>query len=169
MWLPPGQWHDAFTGKVYGGGRNISVSGVGVSTMPLFHRAGGVVITAANPGDTITEIDWDRLVLHVWPTRHVFGGSDPRAAAAAIAHVTRPMVTRLLHEPSDLVQVLPPTVVTKTEKNIEVNNGTMEVSGFLADTTVKNDLVSFVLEGGPVSDVLFKMRLWDPAMATPAP
>eukprot|EP01048_Picozoa_sp_COSAG05_P017934 COSAG05_NODE_2536_length_2932_cov_2.918814_2_plen_426_part_00 len=115
VWLPPGEWHNAFTGQVYDGGQNISLTGVDVKQMPLFHRGGGAVITA-------TQSDvagWGGLVLHIWPTRASL------APALAVGQLAPPL-TRVLYAPSvaDPNGTAPPaTVISKTE-----NLGRFELS-----------------------------------------
>jgi hypothetical protein len=89
VWLPPGEWHDAFSGKVLQGGQNLSVSGQSVEHMPLFHRGGGLVVTASGSGSA----GWEGLVLHVWPTRTSFAATSGGGELA-------PPLTRLLYAPS---------------------------------------------------------------------
>ncbi|MBB4685047.1 TIM-barrel domain-containing protein [Amycolatopsis jiangsuensis] len=44
VWFPPGQWTDYFTGRTYQGGTTQTVS-TDLGTMPVFLRAGGVLVT----------------------------------------------------------------------------------------------------------------------------
>lgn len=105
VWLPPGEWHDAFTGQLLKGNRTIAVTNVSIDSIPLYHRSGGLVIGAAAPAQTIAGIDWARLVVHVWPTRAAFTGDGD----------IMPEVTRALQEPGTSLSPGAPTLVTKTE------------------------------------------------------
>lgn len=68
LYLPPGAWIDAFTGERHEGNTTITVQPT-LETMPLYHRAGGMVITLANynnPLNTV-DLDWSQCVLDVFP------------------------------------------------------------------------------------------------------
>ncbi len=99
VWLPPGEWHDAFTGETHRGGKNLTMRNVPLNQMPMFHRGGGMVITAA-----ATE-----LRLHVWPTQASCGEGE--------GSITRPTVQRKLYAPSDVdpAGVMAPWTATKRE------------------------------------------------------
>lgn len=104
VWLPPGEWHDAFTGELLKGDRNITLTGLPLNRMPLFHRGGGMVLTSAGRDAG----QWQEIGLEVWPTRTAFQGS--------VAKVW-PSVSRVLYatDEADLAGDLQPWVVTKTE------------------------------------------------------
>jgi hypothetical protein len=61
VWFPPGQWTDYFTGQVYQGNTWATVS-AGLDTMPVFLRAGGMLVERSdnvtndgqNPADSLT-------------------------------------------------------------------------------------------------------------------
>ena len=109
VWLPPGEWHDAFSGEVLQGGRTLRLSNQSVERMPLFHRGGGVVVTASGSDAS----GWEGLVAHVWPTRASF------AAAATAGGELAPPLTRSLYAPSvaDPDGSAPPVAsIVKTER-----------------------------------------------------
>eukprot|EP01052_Picozoa_sp_SAG31_P040559 SAG31_NODE_5902_length_2264_cov_2.222633_2_plen_320_part_00 len=89
VWLPPGEWHDAFSGRVLNGGANVSLEGLSVEHMPLFHRGGSLVVTASEGGAG----GWKGLVAHIWPNRAVFDG------ALAVGELAPPL-ERLVYAPS---------------------------------------------------------------------
>jgi len=68
LYLPPGSWIDAFTGEQHKGNTIISVD-TPLETMPLYHRAGGMVITLANHHNPLStaDLDWSQCVLDVFP------------------------------------------------------------------------------------------------------
>jgi len=104
VWLPPGEWHDAFTGEILDGNRNLSLTSLPLNRMPLFHRGGGMVFTSE--GSVAGQ--WQGLALEVWPTRAAFDGS--------VAN-TRSSVSRHLYATAeaDAMGNLQPWMVTKTE------------------------------------------------------
>lgn len=69
VWLPPGEWHDVFSGQVHTGPKDLSVTGQALETMPLFHRGGGLLITAANGATaaTASAVDMTHLVIDAFP------------------------------------------------------------------------------------------------------
>lgn len=66
VWFPPGGWEDAFTGKIYTGPKVLQVS-KSVEQMPLFHRQGGLLVTAAGGARTVSTQNWSSLVLEAFP------------------------------------------------------------------------------------------------------
>lgn len=84
-YLPPGVWHDFWTGERHEGGRVVR-RGVDLATMPLFVRA-GAVIPMGPVRQFATEISAEPLELHVYPGAdgeftwyHDDGVSNPPAA-----------------------------------------------------------------------------------------
>lgn len=65
VWIPPGQWTDAWTGEV-ATGPQIMISHQPISRVPMFHRHGGLVVTAP-PALSVDLQDWTTLILEVWP------------------------------------------------------------------------------------------------------
>merc|ERR1712130_445062 len=68
VYLPPGTWIDAFTGEKHQGNQTISVD-TPLEVMPLYHRAGGMIITLANHHNPLStvDLDWNQCVLDVFP------------------------------------------------------------------------------------------------------
>ncbi|MFD4675289.1 TIM-barrel domain-containing protein [Lentzea sp. NPDC058450] len=62
VWFPPGQWTDYFTGQVYQGNTWATVS-AGLDTMPVFLRAGGVLVERS--ADVAHDVAGGRLTVHV--------------------------------------------------------------------------------------------------------
>jgi len=65
VWIPPGQWQDAWDGSMVTGPQTISTSQP-YERIPLWHRKGGLVITAP-PALRVDQQDWSQLVLHAFP------------------------------------------------------------------------------------------------------
>lgn len=83
VWLPPGEWHDAFSGEVMAGGKTITLHNESLERMPLFHRGGGMVITAAADQSNAKSTGWSDLKLHIWPTRAAFATNGWRQVDAS--------------------------------------------------------------------------------------
>ncbi len=66
-YLPAGKWLDAFSGKIYSGGKTIS-RGYGLQEMPLFVRLGALLPLAYEAHNT-KEQKWDRLVYDFYPCK----------------------------------------------------------------------------------------------------
>lgn len=79
VWIPPGVWHDAWTGKVTTGPATMSISQP-YERIPMWHRQGGLVVTTDTPGTRVDEQDWNTLVLETWP--------DTNTAAEEVSSVT---------------------------------------------------------------------------------
>jgi alpha-glucosidase (family GH31 glycosyl hydrolase) len=62
VWFPPGQWTDYFTGLVYQGNTWATVS-AGLDTMPVFLRAGGMLVERS--ADVAHDVRGDALTVHV--------------------------------------------------------------------------------------------------------
>lgn len=74
VWIPPGQWQDAWSGSILTGPQTIRVTQP-PSRIPMWHRRGGVLITAGSPGLRVAEQDWSNLTIEAFP-----------AADAAVSH-----------------------------------------------------------------------------------
>ncbi len=66
-YLPAGKWLDAFSGKIYSGGKTIS-RGYGLQEMPLFIRLGALIPLAHEAHNTKLQ-KWDRLVYDFYPCK----------------------------------------------------------------------------------------------------
>ena len=97
VWLPPGQWENAWTGAtVTANGCETSVNvSVPYEQIPLWHRAGGLTVLAASePGLRTAEQDWSTLTLEAFPhalnARHDgTGGSADEVGSNTQHRVTR--------------------------------------------------------------------------------
>lgn len=67
VWIPPGEWSNAFTNEVVTGPTTLNLTGVSMDTMPLYHRHGGILVTAKNPSRNAATTDFTNLVLQCWP------------------------------------------------------------------------------------------------------
>ena len=67
VWVPPGEWTDAFDGSTVTGPKTITRKGVALDEMPLYHKRGALVVTS-DRATSIQGIDWrSGLVLQCWP------------------------------------------------------------------------------------------------------
>lgn len=66
VWIPPGQWTDAWSGKSVSGPKNVTVSQP-VERIPLWHRAGGLSVLASEPTLRVDDQDWSELTLEAFP------------------------------------------------------------------------------------------------------
>ncbi len=69
VYLPKGKWLDVFTGKVYTGGKNVTLE-YGLREMPLFVRLGALLPLAYEAHNT-KEQKWDKLVYDFYPCKDV--------------------------------------------------------------------------------------------------
>ena len=94
VWLPPGTWTDAWTGQqttVHSCGTSLNVT-VPYERIPLWHRAGGLIVTAGSePGLRAAEQDWRTLTLEVFP--HAANG-DRTTAVRSSTSTQESVVTR---------------------------------------------------------------------------
>merc|ERR1711871_775339 len=69
VWMPPGQWQDAWTGEIIDGhGQTINVTQP-YERQPMWHRRGGLMITTDKPGLRVEEQDWSTLTLEAFPAQ----------------------------------------------------------------------------------------------------
>ena len=67
VWIPPGTWHDAYNGSSIVGPATLAVTQP-YERIPLYHRAGGLVVLADEP--TVMRVDdqrWSTLILEAFP------------------------------------------------------------------------------------------------------
>lgn len=67
VYLPAGRWLDVFGGKIYAGGKYVTLARK-LSEMPLFVRAGALIPLAYEAKNT-KEQKWDRLVYDFYPDK----------------------------------------------------------------------------------------------------
>lgn len=67
VYLPKGKWLDAFSGKVYEGGKTITKT-CPVEQLPLFIRLGALIPLLYNNGNT-KNIKWNKLVYDFYPSK----------------------------------------------------------------------------------------------------
>ncbi|EGD81222.1 hypothetical protein PTSG_11259 [Salpingoeca rosetta] len=66
VWVPPGAWQDAWTGKVVTGPAWMNVT-MPYEQLPMWHRKGGMLVTATHPGTRAALQDWSSLTLEAFP------------------------------------------------------------------------------------------------------
>jgi alpha-glucosidase (family GH31 glycosyl hydrolase) len=66
VWIPPGNWQDAWDGSTVTGPKNITVSQP-YERIPMWHRLGSFLITVDSTADRIEDQDWSILTLEVFP------------------------------------------------------------------------------------------------------
>lgn len=66
VWVPPGQWQDAWTGETVTGPQTITVSQP-YERVPLWHREGGLIVMA-KPALRVDRQDWSQLLLEAFPS-----------------------------------------------------------------------------------------------------
>mmetsp|Transcript_79763 Transcript_79763/g.247379 ORF Transcript_79763/g.247379 Transcript_79763/m.247379 type:complete len:866 (-) Transcript_79763:12-2609(-) len=68
VWIPPGQWEDAWDGRVTEGPCRIAVKRP-YEQLPLWYRhEGGLLVTASDPGLRVDAQDWSTLTLEAFPS-----------------------------------------------------------------------------------------------------
>lgn len=66
VWIPPGEWQDAWNGSVVAGPA-WHVAHQPVQRIPMWHRRGGLVVTVPAPKMRVELQDWSTLVLEAFP------------------------------------------------------------------------------------------------------
>lgn len=66
VWIPPGQWEDAWSGEVLSGPRSISVQSPPES-IPLYHRRPGLLLTADSWARNVQSQDRGHLIVEAFP------------------------------------------------------------------------------------------------------
>lgn len=69
VWLPPGQWQDAWDGSIITGPQTTSVSKP-FEQIPMWHKRGSFMVTVDSPALRIEEQDWSVLTLEAFPDIH---------------------------------------------------------------------------------------------------
>lgn len=85
VWIPPGSYQDAWTGATIIGPKLV-VSTQPLERIPLWHRKGGLLITAPS-AQTVDEQDWSELTMELFP--HAFGESDACRYRGELLHAGR--------------------------------------------------------------------------------
>ena len=68
VWIPPGDWQNAWSGKVELGPKTIQITAP-ANQIPMWHKKGAVLVTAQGGAMRIAEQDWSSLVLEGFPSR----------------------------------------------------------------------------------------------------
>eukprot|EP00039_Didymoeca_costata_P001322 m.51572 g.51572 ORF g.51572 m.51572 type:complete len:1018 (+) comp10741_c0_seq1:186-3239(+) len=66
VWVPPGEWVDAFSGSTITGPTELHLQDVPVAQMPLYHRKGGLIVTTPYQISQASELDDTFLALQTW-------------------------------------------------------------------------------------------------------
>mmetsp|Transcript_79764 Transcript_79764/g.247386 ORF Transcript_79764/g.247386 Transcript_79764/m.247386 type:complete len:853 (-) Transcript_79764:84-2642(-) len=66
VWIPPGNWQDAWDGTVVSGPKWISAKQP-FERQPMWHRRGGLLVLADSPALRVEEQDWSTLTLEAFP------------------------------------------------------------------------------------------------------
>ena len=77
VWIPRGQWHNAWNGSdVVTGPRTIEVHQP-YHQQPMWHKAGSLLVLCDAPGLRVTEQDWSTLTLEIFPSPTTASGQQP--------------------------------------------------------------------------------------------
>ena len=104
LWIPPGAWTDAWTGASLTGPAMVH-SVQPLSRIPMFHKAGGLVVTAKT-AQTVESQDWSVLTLEAFPFA---------AAANTTESVTRQLSRQVVREGES-----GETIITMTQSAAEL-------------------------------------------------
>jgi hypothetical protein len=66
VWVPPGQWQDAWSGKIVTGPITLA-NEQPFNRIPMYHRRGAIVVTTSQPGLRVEQQDWSVLTLEAFP------------------------------------------------------------------------------------------------------
>jgi len=66
VWIPPGNWQEAWDGSTVTGPKTITVSKP-YQQIPMWHRLGSFLITVDSPARRVEDQDWSVLTLEVFP------------------------------------------------------------------------------------------------------
>lgn len=66
VWVPPGQWQDAWSSAVVAGPKTIQVTDCPLDQIPMWHKKGSLLLTAKPMGST-KEQSWSELSVEVFP------------------------------------------------------------------------------------------------------
>ena len=68
VWLPPGEWIDVWSGARLTGPANMTATQP-YERIPMWHRAGSMIVTAFEAGLRVEAQDWSKLVIHAYIPR----------------------------------------------------------------------------------------------------
>jgi hypothetical protein len=69
VWIPPGEWEDAWDGSVVIGPKTITAAQP-YERQPMWHRKdGGLIVLADKPTTRVEDQDWSSLTLEVFPSK----------------------------------------------------------------------------------------------------
>lgn len=68
VFIPPGEWEDAWDGSTLSGPRTITNVTRPFAKIPMWHRRGGLVVTTSSTALRIEEQDWSELIIEGWPS-----------------------------------------------------------------------------------------------------
>jgi len=66
VWIPPGDWQDAWDGSVVTGPQTTTVTKP-YEQIPMWHRKGSFMVTVDSPARRVEDQDWSVLTLEVFP------------------------------------------------------------------------------------------------------
>lgn len=68
VWVPPGEWEDAWDGSIVTGPKTITASQP-YERQPMWHKhSGGFIVLADQPGTRVDDQDWSSLTLEAFPS-----------------------------------------------------------------------------------------------------
>lgn len=71
VWIPPGEWVDAWTGAIVksNGSSELIKVNHSLEQMPMWHRRGGITVTTGKAALNVAGQDWSELILETFPNR----------------------------------------------------------------------------------------------------
>ena len=81
VWLPPGDWQDAWTGATITGPKTLEITPTeseGKYNLPMWHKRGSLLVTVHEGQQRINSQDWSELTIEAFPadsateTREIF-------------------------------------------------------------------------------------------------
>ena len=85
MWVPPGQWEDAYSGTIVSGPKLLDRSEVPLSETVLYHRRPSLAVTARRIGRNAATTELRDLVIEAYPSSSLTRG--------AVVGTTAPVIT----------------------------------------------------------------------------
>ena len=67
VWIPPGEWLDGWSGAAVRGPKTINVTQP-ADKIPMWHKRGALLVTAASGSLRLVEQDWSELTIEAFPT-----------------------------------------------------------------------------------------------------
>jgi hypothetical protein len=136
VWIPPGQWQDAWGVQgVVQGPRSVRVVDCPMDQIPMWHRKGSLVLTAA-PHQSTAEQDWSQLSIEVF-LFPIAGSSPPLTPAPPTTVHAEPMVRSWTSEFYDTKSSLsaPPHTPITLEQHRTSGAATVHIGGGAAGRT----------------------------------